>query len=118
VPAVAALGSRLLRRQHLGLFASFLVGAIIWRAGIWLIPYVGVALYLGALVAGVGGWLTAIWDRRQETPLSAELLPRRVAPVGAADTPPPVGWDAPLAPGTTDSAGEDRPPVEPETGDQ
>lgn len=118
VPAVTALGSRLLRRQHLGLFASFLVGAIIWRAGIWLIPYVGVALYLGALAAGVGGWLTAVWDRRKETPVSAELLPRRLAQVGADEIPPPVGWDAPLAPGASDSAEENRPPVEPETGDQ
>lgn len=117
VPAVTALGSRLLRRQHLGLFAAFLVGAVIWRAGIWLIPYVGVALYLGALVAGVGGWLVAIWERRRETPVSAELLPRRVAPVGAAVIPSPVGWDAPLAPGTVDSPGEEQSPVEPETGD-
>ncbi len=118
VPAVTALGARLLRKQHLGLFAAFLVGAVIWRAGIWLIPYVGVALYLGALVAGVGGWLIAIWERRKETPVGAELLPRRVAAVGPTDTPAPVGWDAPLAPGTDDSPGEEQSPVEPETGDQ
>ncbi|MDJ0498785.1 MAG: hypothetical protein QNJ89_13210 [Acidimicrobiia bacterium] len=118
VPAVTALGSRLLRRQQLGLFAAFLVGAIIWRAGIWLIPYVGVVLYLVALIAGVGGWLIAIWERRKETPVSADLLPRRVTPVGAANIPEPVDWDAPLAPGTVDSPGEEEPPVEPETGDQ
>jgi hypothetical protein len=118
VPAVTALGSRLLRRQHLGLFAAFIVGAVIWRAGIWLIPYVGVALYLGGLVAGVGGWLTAIWERRRETPISAELLPRRAAPVAAPDIPAPVGWDAPRAPGTVDLPEENEPPVEPETGEQ
>lgn len=116
VPAVTALGSRLLRRRNLGLFAAFLLGAVIWRAGIWLIPYVGVALYLGALVAGVGGWLVAIWERRKETPVSAELLPRRVAPLGATDIPAPVGWDAPLAPETIDSTEEEQPPAEPETG--
>ena len=118
VPAVTALGSRLLRRQHLGLFAAFLVGAVIWRAGIWLIPYVGVVLYLVALVAGVGGWLIAIWERRKESPISADLLPRRVAPVGAAEIPEPVGWDAPRAPGTVDLPEEEESPVEPETGDQ
>ena len=118
VPAVTALGLRLLRRRHLGLFAAFVIGAVIWRAGIWLIPYVGVVFYLGGLVAGVGGWLTAIWEGRKETPISAELLPRRVTPVGATEIPAPVGWDAPRAPGAVELPEEDEPPVEPETGEQ
>ena len=98
VPAVTALGSRLLRRRHWGLFAAFAVGALIWRLGIWLIPIVGVALYLGALAAGLGGWLIAIWERRRETMPGQDLLPVAMTPAGGI--PSPVGWDAPLAPGT------------------
>jgi hypothetical protein len=99
VPAVTALGSKLLRGRW-GLFASFFLGAIIWRVGIWLIPLVGFGLYLGALAAGLGGWILAIWDKRKETPLAVGLLPRPKAEVAAAAIPSPIGWDAPLAPGT------------------
>jgi len=98
VPAVTALGSRLLGGRW-GLFAAFFLGAILWRLGIWLIPFVGFGLYLGALVVGLGGWLTALWEVRRETPLAEDLLPRSKAGVTAARIPSPVGWDAPLAPG-------------------
>lgn len=97
IPAVTALGARLLRRKNWGLLASFLIGAILWRLGIWLIPLVGFALYLGALAAGVGGWLIAIWEQRSGTAGEASLLP--VTAAGVGDIPSPVGWDAPLAPG-------------------
>ncbi len=46
IPAVTAAGFKLLRGRW-GLFAAFVLGAVIWRIGIWLIPLVGVALYLG-----------------------------------------------------------------------
>jgi hypothetical protein len=98
VPAVTALGSRLLRRRHWGLFASFAAGALIWRLGIRLIPIVGFGLYLGALAAGFGGWLIAIWEQRRETVPEQGLLPVTAVPAGGI--PSPVGWDAPLAPGT------------------
>lgn len=118
VPAVTALGSRLLRKRQAGLFAAFLLGAVIWRTGIWLIPYVGVALYLGALAAGTGGWIVAIWEGRRETPLGADLLPRRPAEVAAGSIPSPVGWEAPYPPGSREaSAKKDDPPAEPEAAD-
>ncbi|MDJ0925344.1 MAG: polymer-forming cytoskeletal protein [Acidimicrobiia bacterium] len=117
VPAVTALGSWILRSRQLGLLASFLLGAIIWRAGIWLIPFVGALLYLAALAAGVGGWLVAIWERRKETPLDTDLLPRRTADVIAGDIPSPIDWDAPLAPGSRRSVEEEDPPTEPEAAD-
>ncbi len=95
VPAVTALGSRLLRRRQLGLFAAFFLGAVIWRLGIWLIPLLGFALYLGALAAGLGGWLIAIWEQRRSGGASAELLPRQAKrPPESQDD----GWEAPLAP--------------------
>ncbi|MCP4964356.1 MAG: hypothetical protein GY926_03890 [bacterium] len=105
VPAVTAAGSKMLRGRW-GLFAAFFLGATLWRLGIWLIPVVGFGLYLGALVVGLGGWLVAIWEHRRETPVSADLLPRSPAPVGAAVIPSPVGWDAPLAPGSKRDAVE------------
>ncbi len=56
IPAVAAGGDLLLRRKG-GIFGGFLVGAVLWRLGIWLIPVVGVLLYLASLIWGVGGWI-------------------------------------------------------------
>jgi hypothetical protein len=117
VPAVTALGSRLLRKRQVGLFAAFLLGAAIWRAGIWLIPYAGLALYLGALAAGTGGWLVAMRERRSETPPGADLLPRRSSRVEVGNVPSPVGWDAPLAPGSRELSADDGPPGEPEAAD-
>lgn len=115
VPAVTALGSRLARGRGWGLFASFVVGATLWRLGIWLVPLVGVVLYLAALATGVGGWLIATWELRRETPISADLLPRqRLRTVGKI--PSPVGWEAPLPPGTRRS-GDEEPPAEPDQTD-
>lgn len=104
VPAVTALGSRLLRRRHWGLFASFFAGAVIWRLGIWLIPLVGFALYLGALAAGLGGWLAAMWEQRSQTVTERDLLP--AATRRTAGIPSPLEWEAPLAP-ESGSEGED-----------
>ena len=100
VPAVTALGSRLVRRAHSGLFASFVIGAVVWRLGIWLIPLLGLVLYLMALMSGLGGWVIAMWEQRRETTPAADLLPRPKPLVGAGTVRSPVGWDAPMAPGT------------------
>ncbi len=118
VPAVTAFGAWVLRKMQWGMFASFIVGAVIWRLGIWLIPLVGLFLYLIALAAGLGGWLIAIWEQRQETPPSDELLPRQKVGVAAGTIPSPLDWNAPLAPGTRVEPGESDPSAEPEqTGD-
>jgi hypothetical protein len=109
VPAVTAIGSKILRGRW-GLFAAFFLGAAVWRLGIWLIPLVGFGLYLGALVVGLGGWLVAIWEQRRETPLPTDLLPRSVLEPASGAIPSPVGWDAPLAPGSRRDA-------DPEPGD-
>ena len=114
VPAVTALGSRLLRRAHWGLFASFVVGAIVWRLGIWLIPLVGFVLYMAALVSGLGGWLIAIWEQRRETMPATDLLPRQKSIVGTNDLQSPIGWDAPMAPGTSVETEDEGLSAEPE----
>ena len=110
VPAVTAIGSKLLRGRW-GLFAAFVIGTIVWRLGIWLIPFVGFALYLGGLVFGIGGWVLAIWEQRKETPLAEDLLPRTEAKPQAGSIPSPVGWEAPLAPGSRREAEPEPGPV-------
>ncbi len=110
VPAVTAIGSKLLRGRW-GLFAAFIVGAVVWRLGIWLIPFVGFAFYLGGLVFGIGGWALAVWEQRQETPLAEDLLPRATADPQPGSIPSPVGWEAPLAPGSRREAEPEPGPV-------
>ncbi len=104
VPAVTAIGAKILRNRW-GLFAAFVVGATLWRFGIWVIPLVGFGLYLGALVVGLGGWAMAVLEGRRQATIDADLMPRpKPETVGAAVA--TTGWEAPLAPG----GGRDEPP--------
>lgn len=63
IPAVTAAGSRLVRGRT-GLYGAFVVGAIVWRLGIAVLPIVAGGLYVLALVWGVGGWVAAVWEGR------------------------------------------------------
>jgi MFS family permease len=94
VPVVTALGDRLLRGRG-GLFGAFLLGAVLWRLGIWLIPVVGGVLFLVALVWGIGAWVMAGWQQRRVSRPESELLPPAM---GRRDEPVPEGWDYPLPP--------------------
>lgn len=93
VPAVTALGNRILVRRG-GLFGAFVVGAIIWRFGIWAIPVVGGFLYLIGLVWGVGAWIVGFIDTRRQEPIPVGLLPAAVLATGGV----PDDWEPPLAP--------------------
>jgi cytoskeletal protein CcmA (bactofilin family) len=103
VPAVTALGNLALLRRG-GLFGAFLVGAVLWRLGIWLIPYVGGALFVLALVWGIGGWILGAFAARRADPTPAMLLPASI--VAAADANPE--WVPPRAPGVPAPAEYDR----------
>jgi len=94
VPAVTAGGDLLLRRKG-GLFGGFVLGAVLWRLGIWLIPFVGAFLYLVALIWGVGGWVLGAWRVRAARPADREALPPALI---VKDDPIPEGWEYPLAP--------------------
>ncbi len=94
VPAVTALGDRLLRGRG-GLFGAFVVGAILWRLGIWLIPFVGAVLFLVGLVWGVGAWLMAGWQQRRAPSTGGDLMPAALRRRG---TEPPEDWEFPLPP--------------------
>lgn len=63
IPAVAAAGSRIPGGRG-GIFAAFLVGAIVWRAAIYFLSFVAGALYVLAVVWGFGGWASAVWRAR------------------------------------------------------
>jgi hypothetical protein len=97
VPAISAGGDYLLRGRG-GLLGAFVVGALVWRLGIWLIPVFGVLLYTTALAAGTGGLVMAAWrQRRSVVSGAAPLLP---PPPADAEPPFPEDWEPPLAPTT------------------
>lgn len=122
IPAVTAFGSRVLGGRG-GLFGAFVLGGLVWRFGIELIPFVGVALYLAALVWGTGGWVLAAWHERGRAPQPEPLLPAtmRVAPAeGEA-----LEWVPPLPPASATEEGTaspgapdhpDKPSADPEPG--
>ncbi len=93
VPAVTALGNRVLINRG-GLFGAFVVGAVLWRLGIWLIPVVGGFIYLIAVVWGIGAWVMGLAAARRGDPTPPALLP---ASMIAKDEVPP-DWEPPLAP--------------------
>jgi cytoskeletal protein CcmA (bactofilin family) len=76
LPAVTALGHRVLLGNG-GLFGGLVAGAVLWRLGIWIIPLVGVFLYVLAMVWGIGGWVLGVVATRKADPIAAPLLPRR-----------------------------------------
>ncbi|MEN8235874.1 MAG: polymer-forming cytoskeletal protein, partial [Actinomycetota bacterium] len=86
IPAVSAFGD-LLTRRRAGLFGAFVVGAVLWRLGIWLIPIVGGLLYLAGLVWGTGGWVLAAWRIRKVRPADREALPEALTVKDDEDLP-------------------------------
>ncbi len=93
VPAVTAAADRV-SGGRFGLIGSFVLGALVWRGAMWLIPIVGSVLYILAVGVGVGGWLMGAWEARSEEERSD--LPA----LAAAPRPPaiPDDWEPPLAP--------------------
>jgi MFS family permease len=93
VPAVTALGNRVLVNRG-GLFGAFVVGAVLWRLGIWLIPVVGGFIYLIALVWGIGAWVMGFAAARRGDPTPPSLLPASLI----VEDEIPEDWVPPLAP--------------------
>ncbi|MEN8113253.1 MAG: polymer-forming cytoskeletal protein, partial [Actinomycetota bacterium] len=98
IPAVGAFGDVIVRRKA-GLFGAFVVGAILWRLGIWLIPIVGGLLYLAGLVWGTGGWVLAAWRIRKVRPTDRETLPEALVVKDEDDL--PEDWQYPLPPSSS-----------------
>ena len=93
VPAVTALGNRILINRG-GLFGAFVLGAVLWRLGIWLIPVIGGFLYLIGLVWGIGAWVMGLAAARRDDPTPAVLLPASM--IVEEEIPP--DWEPPFAP--------------------
>lgn len=93
VPVVTALGNRAMLNRG-GLFGGFVVGAVLWRLGIWIVPVVGGFIYLIALVWGIGAWVMGLAAARRGDPTPAVLLPASM--IAKDET--PSDWEPPLAP--------------------
>lgn len=65
LPAITAAGKRLLRGRG-GVAAGLLVGTLVWRGAMWLLPLIAVLLYLAALLIGLGAYGSAAWSLRRE----------------------------------------------------
>jgi hypothetical protein len=114
LPAVTAFGNRVLGGRG-GLFGAFVLGALVWRLGIELIPLVGVALYVAALTWGTGGWVLAAWEERKRVPPPEPLLPPAMMASDAADD-ALRGWEPPLPPAPAGTTAAD-PAASPESAD-
>jgi hypothetical protein len=68
LPAVTAAGKRLLRGRG-GVAAALVVGTIVWRGAMWLLPLLALVLYLAALLIGLGAYGSAAWQLRREASL-------------------------------------------------
>lgn len=64
LPAVTWMGDRLLRGRG-GPAAALAMGALLWRASMWLLPLVAVLLYLVATVMGLGALGRSAWAARR-----------------------------------------------------
>jgi len=49
-----------------GTAAALVVGAVVWRGAMWLLPLIAALVYLAALVLGLGAYATAAWSIRGE----------------------------------------------------
>jgi len=66
VPAVAAAGERLLGGRG-GVLGGFVVGALLWRGGMWALSLVAALLYLIPLLVGLGAFTLAAWEARRRS---------------------------------------------------
>ncbi len=65
IPAVTQLGTRMLRGRG-GPAAALVVGVLVWRGAIWLLPLIGALIYVAALLVGVGSYVSAGWELREQ----------------------------------------------------
>jgi cytoskeletal protein CcmA (bactofilin family) len=63
-PAVAAVGTRIMGERG-GLAGSFLVGAVLWRAAMWVLTLVAALVYLIATLVGIGAFTLGAWEQRR-----------------------------------------------------
>lgn len=106
IPAVAVLGD-LLARRRAGLFGAFVLGAVVWRGGIWGLSLAGVGAlgaiaFLIAHVWGTGGWVVGGWRVRQARSRQRDALPAAMTVVDVPDD-----FEYPLPPRGPAAVGRD-----------
>ncbi|MEX1207336.1 MAG: hypothetical protein WEE36_01830 [Acidimicrobiia bacterium] len=62
LPAVTWVGTRLTRG---GMVVGLVVGTLVWRGAMWLLPLLAAVLYLSALLIGLGAAVLAAWEQRR-----------------------------------------------------
>jgi len=65
LPAVTRFGAFLLRGRG-GIAAGLVIGVLVWRGLIWLLPVIAAVIYLAALLIGLGSYGMAAWGLRRE----------------------------------------------------
>ena len=65
LPAVTTAGKRLLRGRG-GVALGLVVGTMLWRGAMWLLPLLAAVIYLAALLIGLGAYGSAAWSLRRE----------------------------------------------------
>ena len=80
IPAVAAVGERLLGGRG-GVLGGFVVGALLWRGGMWLLSLAAAVVYAIPLVVGLGAFTIGAWEARRGSRVEvAPSLMERPAP--------------------------------------
>ena len=65
LPTVTRLGSLLLRGKG-GPALGLVMGVVVWRGVLWLLPVIAAVVYLSALIVGLGSYGIAAWSLRGE----------------------------------------------------
>ena len=70
LPAVTWVGRKIVSGQG-GLALGLVVGTILWRGAMWLLPLLAALLYLAALLVGLGAAVLAAWEQRKASAAEA-----------------------------------------------
>ena len=68
------------------ILAYFLLGGLVWRLGVEIIPWVGLLVYFAAVAWGTGGWVMAAWQERQRVEPPQPLLPPAMGAATSSET--------------------------------
>jgi cytoskeletal protein CcmA (bactofilin family) len=63
LPAITWVGRKVVSGQG-GMALGLVVGTILWRGAMWLLPLLAALLYLAALLLGLGAAVLAAWEQR------------------------------------------------------
>lgn len=68
IPAVTRIGSVVTSGRG-GSAGALVIGAVVWRGTMWVLPLVAALVYVAALLVGLGSYALAGWSLRSERPV-------------------------------------------------